>query len=480
MNLEPVPFQLIVQPRAWKGVRDNVAPNKLEDVEWVDSREVDTRFAKRRSGMSQISLVEGATSARALATYLRVDGTKHRLVLTGNGNLYEDAGVIKSGVSIASFPDFAFGAGSIFLTNGSNLPFWRDPADGVWKDLQNVPGTWLPKYCMYHPLSRRLYLAPTAAGIDYFAWTNPSFVGTDVSFKAVGGGGSEALGTGEPITGIIHGLGDDTCIFTTDHIFQIRGLDPSSWRPRFVSGDLGCVAHRTINVIGHGTFFMHTSGCYLVNALGAVTFPALTEPKSRAWDVLRKTYENYLQYAHASWSADEHTVYLFIPTTSTNLMGQLWKFYLPDGSISIHDIAAYDSFYEAPGKMLIARSDGKVVDLLSGNDDLGTPITGWLRSKVYGEIDRIRTWGIQQKIPLAFKPLTGGTVQVQPTIYRTDPLGPVAGTLQTIALDSTGDEVRATLTLPASPGWGLQLYITGTAAWEWLGFAAEGITHDIE
>ena len=475
------PFSLSVKPKSWKGVRDNEAPSRILDEEWVDSREVDARLGKRRKGMVQIAQPEGAVQARAVVQYLRPDGTRHRLVFTSSGKLWDDSTEVLTGLSIANFPFITPGHGTAFFVNGVDAPRWRDPADSTWKALQGVPADWKPKYATFHPLNKRLYIAPTAAGVDYYAWSNADFVGTNASFVSPGGGAEYVGGNREPITGIMHGLGDDTCIFTTDHVFQLRGLDPSNWRPRFVSGDIGLTAPRAMANLGHGIAFLHTSGLYLVNAVGAVTFPSLTEPKQRAWDVLRKTYEAYLQHAHLCWSSDEHTIYLFLPTSSSDLMGQLWKFYLPDGSISIHDVVAYHCWYEPPGKVVLARADGKIVDILGGSDDLGTPITGWLRTKIYGDTRRIRHWGVQQeqKMVVCFRPLSG-TVKVKPIIYRQHERGIIEGTLQSINLNQTGDEIRATITLPSDPGWGLQLYIEGTNEWEFFGFDVEGEEESLE
>src|SRR3989304_8035729 len=67
------PFSLSVKPKSWKGVRDNEAPSRILDEEWVDSREVDARLGKRRKGMVQIAQPEGAVQARAVVQYLRPD-----------------------------------------------------------------------------------------------------------------------------------------------------------------------------------------------------------------------------------------------------------------------------------------------------------------------------------------------------------------------------------------------------------------------
>jgi len=468
-----------VQPKGWRGVRDNEPANKVLDEEWVDARNVDSRIGGRRQGLVEVSRNEADAKILGLNAYRRPDGSLHLASVNGNGKIFDDVTSAMTGLSTTAYPLVVPGNGTVFVFNGVDRPRWRDPADNVWKEF-NVPSGWIPKYATYHPLNKRIYVAPTTAGVDYYAWSNADFTGSTLSFTAPGGGAEYIGGHREPIMGIHHGLGDDTCIFTTDHIYQIRGLDPSDWRVRFVSGDIGCVSARTIALIGHGLFFMHTSGCYLVNAVGAVTFPPLTNPKQNAWDTLVKTYGNYLQYAHAAWSASEHTIYLFVPTSAASDMGQLWKFYLPDGSLSVHDVAAVSCCPYSGQRVYIGRADGRICSFLGDDLDLTAPITGWLRSKVYGDVGRVYDWGVQQKMVVMFKPLTGGTVRVQPTIYAQHERGVVNGVLQTVNLDQTGDEIRATIYLPESPGWGLQLYIEGESAWRWQGFYVEARRQDLE
>lgn len=478
MDAELTTFQ--IQPKSWRGVRDNEPANKILDEEWVFSMNVDSRAGGRRDGVLSVTQVETSVNVKALSSYRRPDGSAHFAQFHSNGKLFDDGSQVLSGLDAANYPMLVPGNGTIFFFNGVNPGYWRDPADGTWKLLQGMPSGWAPKYATFHPLNKRLYVAPTAAGVDYYAWTNADFVGSTISFVAPGGGAEYIGGLREPVTGLHHGLGDDLCIFTTDHTYQIRGLDPSSWRVRFVSGDVGCCSARTIVLIGHGLFFMHPSGCYLVNALGALTFPPLTQPKQRAWDTMIRQFEPYLQYAHATWNAAEHTVYLFIPTSSSSDMGQLWKFYLPDGSITTHDIQASSCCAFSNRKVYVGRTDGRVCSLQGENEDLGAAFTGQLRTKIYGEVGRVFNWGVQQKMVMMFAPLAGGTVRVTPRIYAQHERGIIDGTEQTINLDQTGDQIRATIYLPEDPGWGLQLLIEGESAWRWQGFLCEARRQDIE
>lgn len=478
MAEEPRAFS--IQPARWKGVRDHEPANHILDEEWVDSLNVDARIGGRRAGKEQVSQVEASTNVMGVSAYRRPDGSLHFAEFRSSGKVFDDGVQVLSGLSTSNFPMLVPGNGTIFVFNGANPPYWRDPGDSVWKLLQNVPSGWAPKFATFHPLNKRLYMAPTAAGVDYFAWSNADFTGSSLSFVAPGGGAEYIGGAREPITGLHHGLGDDTCIFTTDHIFQIRGLDPSDWRVRFVSGDIGCTSARTVVLIGHGLFFMHVSGCYLVNAVGAVTFPPLTAPKQNAWDALVKNFETYLPYAHACWNATEHTVYLFVPTASSTEMGQLWKFYLPDGSISVQGVSASSCCAFPSRKTYIGLIDGRVCHLQGENFDLGAPFTGWLRSKIYGDVSNVYNWGVQQKMVVMFKPLAGGSVRVKPIIYAQHERGIVEGVMQTVNLDQTGDEIRATIYLPEAPGWGLQLHIEGEGPWRWQGFHVMARKQDIE
>lgn len=477
MAEEPTSFT--AQPKAWRGVRDSEPAHKILDEEWVNSSNVDSRTGRRRDGLTVKQTLE-SVSVIGVAPYRYPDGTLHVLAYNSSGKVFSDGSQVLSGLSGANHPVISQGNGTVFIANGVNPVYWRDPADNVWKTLQNFPSGWVPKIVNYHPLNKRLYVAPTVAGVDYYAWSNADFTGATIAFTSPGGGAEYIGGNREPITGMHHGLGDDFCIFTTDHLYQLRGLDPSDWRVRFVSGDVGCSAARSVVLIGHGLFFAHTSGCYLVNALGAVTFPPLTAPKQRAWDAMVKTYEAYLQYAHAHWNAQQHTVYLFVPTASSNKMGQLWKFYLPDGSVTTHDVTGYSSAYLPPRYSIIGREDGKVVALNDGEDDLGTAFTGWIRSKIYGDPARVFNWGVQQKMVMLFKPNATGTVRVKPIIYAQHERGVIEGTLQTIDLNQTGDEIRATIYLPEAQGWGIQFYIEGESAWEWQGFHVEARRGDLE
>jgi hypothetical protein len=477
-GLVPVPISVI--PLAWQGVRDTTSPSRILDEEWVDCRNVDAKKGGRRRGDSQVSL-NIASPVKGLSYYRRPDGSLHLVSFTEDGKLWDDTTNVLSGLNTAAIPDFGRGSGFVITVNGVDLPRWRDPADNVWKNLQNFPSDWRPKTIVVNPLNRRIYVAPAGSGVDSYGWSNPEPNGSNMSFVAAGGGGAEPIGgTREPITAIRAGLGDDTCIFGENHIFQLRGLDPSSWTVRFVSDDVGTLNPAVTITIGHGIFFVHASGAYLVNALGAVTFPPLTEPKGRAWKTLVETYGDYMKYAHATWHAREHTVYLFLPTSANALMGQLWKFYLPDGSISIHDVVAYSSSYVPDGRLLLGKTDGKITNLGAAETDLGTPIDGWVRTKIYGGTKRTKTWGIQQKIVVLFRPLAGATVNVISYIYRDAGSDPIEGPTETVSLTTGGDMVRATVALGTDQGWGLQLKIRGSSAWEFLGFEAEAFEEDIE
>ena len=475
------PAKFAANPKQWRGSRDTEPANRILDEEWVDSRNVDSRIGGRRAGVFQRAIVGAPGGIYGISPYRRPDGSLHRAVVTSEGKLYDDTTLVLDGISTTNFPLLVPGHGSLFIVNGMDAPRWRDPADGVWKFLQNVPTDWKPGYATFHPLSKRLFFAPTAAGMDWYAWSNADFTGANITFSGPGGGAEYVGGNREPITSIMHGLGDDLSIYTTDHVYQIRGLDPSNWRPRFVSGDLGSSAGRATVILGHGNFFAHYSGCYLVNAIGAVTFPPLTFPRQNAWDEMVKANETTFTRSHATWNAQEQTVYLFVPTDSSLLLGQLWKFYLPDGSISISDVASYCSCYYPPRFTYVGLANGVIADLQDGDNDLGVPFTGWVRSKIYGEVDRIFEWGKQEKCVMLFKPLNEGIVRVQPIIYpQHERGGPVEGTMQSIDLDREGDAVRATIFLPPVQGWGIQFHIEGEDAWRWEGFSVEAVRQDLE
>lgn len=288
-----------VTPTNWLGERDSVAPTEIDDAEWLEGRNVDSHPCKRRGGEVQEALVEGGTQIRAVRSYYRPDGTRHRVQFTASGKVWDDAVNVLSGLSGSTYPLIVPGPGFACLFTGVDRAKWVDPADSVWKEM-NMPAGWIPKYATMHPLNRRLYVAPTTLGVDGFGWSNPDFTHANLSYVSAGGGGSEPIGGNrQPITGLAAGLGDDLCIFTADEIYQIRGLDPGTWRTRYVSGDIGNTAPRALVNIGHGIFFVHYSGAYLVNALGAVTFPPLTEGKQRAWRAMVHAYGQYLPSAHA-------------------------------------------------------------------------------------------------------------------------------------------------------------------------------------
>jgi len=161
-------------------------------------------------------------------------------------------------------------------------------------------------------------------------------------------------------------------------------------------------------------------------------------------------------------------------------MGQLWKFYLPDSSISIHDVTAYCSGYESPNKVLVGKTNGILANLFSGTTDLGVGYTGYFKTKIYGEIGKTKTWGTQEKFIVLFRPQAGSSATVTPYIYRDGAANPIAGISQVVSLDTTGDVVRASLVLPTDQGWGFQLMISGVSAWEFIGFEIAAMEQDIE
>lgn len=478
-----------VFPDEWRGVRNNLSSLVIDYKEWSDSKNVDARFGWSSAGLTLVENLDNITArqVRSLNYFYDTQGVLHRLATTDEGKVYQD-GANQAAVSVPTVAGYLAnveaGLGGAVLARGTSLaPIWRDPADGTWKVLAATSGTVpKPNVVAIDPAGPRLFTAPGTLGPDSFQY---SAVGDFKKWAAADGAGEDVVAEDrEPISAMCWGLGANMALYKRHKIFVRTGTTPSTWVIHPVSQDIGSVSPCVIRV-AKGQFFIHESGAYFVNAVGQVSFPALTQKIQDTWDAMVASYGDYLPYAHAAYHPLENTVYLWVPNAASRVMGRLIKIYVPTGAVTLHDDKpALCSAYRPSWPQYVTLGDAASrVYSVSGASNDGATISSQVTTGVFSgnpptpELEK--TWGFGRGVIQVFLQARGSniTVNCTPTIYQLNRT--VTGTAQALAL-TAGQITKADVYLPDAMGWGFSLGFAathGSGNWRLLGYAGNYEEH---
>lgn len=454
------PFNVVIDK--YLGMRQDVSPLVVSHREWVASNNYDERFGWPRVGYVLAS--SPPVELRSYWTYSRPDATLHEVWVDASGNIFENSAQVGSGVTLGtSSPSAAIGNGTIVIARGgSNKPWWRDTADGIWKSLDSAPYAFTVVGMM--SAGPRLFGAPGGLGPDSVAWSAPADF---TKWGAADTGGVEPIGMdAEAVSVILDGLQDDLAIYKKHSIWVIRGGNPTTWQIIRASSDIGSISPMGTVRIGRGHAFIHTSGIYLINSLGQVTWPPLTWKIQPEWDKIRT--HTALAKVHIAYDNTEQTLWCWIPaTTDTDLpFSRAMKVHLPTTSVSLQGIVAAASGYrQDSARVKYGRGTG-VYDL-TGTTDAGAAITSTFTTPIFAGDPYIplpphleKRWGIRDQIFLLVDSRDSAalTMTVQPTIYGGD--GGINLDPQYLSV-AANVVSRIPLTLqPTRVGWGLQLAIS--------------------
>lgn len=476
-----------VLPRRWKGIRNNESSVLLDIDEWADSNNFDSRFGWTGKGSTkEIEKFPVNLSVHGISNYYDVNGVLHRVWINQEGSIFEDtvdtgfklgAGNLQLNSTTGPIPYFGIGSGSSVVTrDGAKNAVWKDPADSVWKELTGPSG--IPKGITFEIGGPRMFAFPGDLGNDAWEW---SAAGDFTKWVASEGGGQEPIGDDrEDIVAIEGGLELNMGIYKRNHIYMRDGADPTSWRILPVSNDLGLTAPLSIVRLAKGHFFVHESGAYFLNAVGAVSFPSLTFKIQRTWDAMVEQFGAYLRYAHAAYHPRENVIYLWIPNSNSRIMTRLVKIYISDGSVTIHDNKPTGGSHFFPtntGGNIEIGVNSAILSVRGLSDD-GTAISANLRSQIFTgsppTFDMEKRWGKRGIIHFFFETETASqVVTVTPRVYRGNSV--LTGTAQQFTLP--GDQVsKVKVKMPKESGWGIDYLIeitTATGRLRWLGYAGE-------
>ncbi|MGI0015960.1 MAG: hypothetical protein ACREBU_21275, partial [Nitrososphaera sp.] len=296
-------------PRRWRGVRNSEAELLLEPDEWADSRNFDSRYGWSSPGSTLLQTVTpGALSVIGLSHFFDKDGLLKRVMITSNGSIYLDGVLVTQQVFSTTaigitningeIPVMAAGAARIFIARGTlQSVIHRDPVDSVWKELLLAPKA---RTLTLDPAGPRLFVSPDSTGQpDTWAW---SAAGDFTKWTVADGGGEEPIGEDrQKIIAIRANLENNLAIYKANRIYIRDGSDPKTWRLINTSNEIGAISPSIIN-IGKGQGFIHESGFFLLNAVGAVAFPPLTERVQETWEFMLKNFGDYLRFAHSAYN----------------------------------------------------------------------------------------------------------------------------------------------------------------------------------
>jgi len=446
-----------VIPAFWKGIRDNVDGIAILEEEWQDASNHDHDGV--RPGLTEVVVLEAGVGVVGLHYYNRADGSQHRVAALANGKLYEDSSLALSGMS-GQPPVFTSGLGTVIVLDPSGTPHFRDAADNTWKTLP-TPSAWVPKVGSIDRIGRRLYLAPTDLGPDAWGY---SAVDKVTKWASTDGGGQEIVGgDGQPIGGIGYFVGDNMAIYKYDMLYLREGADPANWKFRAISADVGTRSPRALVALGHGNFFAHSAGASLVNAVGSVLFPPLSDPITTRWVSLARVID--FAKVHACWDAITQRMNLWVPNDA-GVVQRLFRISFREHNVTEHVVQATCSAWD--GQYIhIGRTDGRI-SKISGTTDHGTPIDAYIVTKVFGDPLTQKSFGSDEQIIMLFRGAAGVVVSVTPTMYVDDFL--VVGDAVSVTL--VGGLSRLMVPLPTTQGWGLELKIQATGVWKFVGLVA--------
>lgn len=446
-----------VIPIRWYGIRDDVDPVAIREDEWQDARNMD--IDGTRPGLTEVVTHEAGIAVVGLHFYRRPDGTKHRVAILANGKVYEDTSAVLTGLTGAA-PFLLSGLGAMIILDPGGTPRFRDPADGVWKTFP-VPTAWPIKVASFDSVARRVFVAPTDLGVDSWGWCT---IDDFTKWTKTNGGGQEPVGPDDsPIEAIGGFVGDNVAIYKADHIWIREGADPTTWQFRAISADTGTSAPRALFKVGHGNFFIHGQGAQLLNALGSIMFPPLSDPISVRWFNLSKIID--FSKAHAAWDAHKLRVYLWVPD-DTGVLQRLFKFDFKERSVTEHVLPALCSAWSGT-YITIGTATGKIGEC-QGAADFGTAISSFLVTKVFGDPMSPKNFGVVQQLVVLLRGTAGVQVTVTPKIYveNTTVIAPA----QVVTLGSS--LTRRSIPLPNQQGWGIEFQFSGVGYWRLVGMVA--------
>lgn len=451
------PFSVVIDK--YLGIRQDVSALVVSAREWADALNYDERFGWPRIGFSLAS--SPAAELRGYWTYYRPDTTLHEVWVDAAGNIFEDGGLVGSGVTLGtSSPSAAVGNGTIVVARGgSSLPWWRDTADGAWKELSAAPFAFRVVGMM--SAGPRLFGSPGGLGDDSVAWSAPADF---TKWGAADTGGVEPIGMdAEAVSVILDGLQDDLAIYKKNSIWVVRGGNPTTWQIIRASSDIGSISPTGTVRIGRGHAFIHTSGIYLINSLGQVTWPPLSWKVQPAWDVIRA--HSALAKSHIAYDNTDQTLWCWIPAVSDSDLpfSRALKVHLPTASVSFQSIAAAASGYrQDTTRVKFGRATG-LYDLI-GTTDAGAAITATFTTPIFAgdpyipvQLHIEKRWGLRDQIFLLVESQESSTLtmQVTPIVYTGD--GGVSLTVQSVSVAPRAVS-RIPITLqPTQVGWGIQL-----------------------
>lgn len=480
-------FQVI--PRQWRGIRDSEAPLLLDPNEWASSKNFDSRMGWSGAGSTPVQTWTPANLASVgMRHFFDKSGVIHRVLVSEDGKIQEDGAAITLTFSPSSLvltdangliPGFAPGIGGIVIARGPSFAIIRkDPADNVWKEVLSAPK--FTGVSMERAGPRLFGFPNSATETDTVAW---SAIGDFTKWATVDGGGSEPIGNDrQPIIGIEAGLQDAMAYYKRDYIYVRNGTDPTSWRITLVSSDVGLTAPLSLIRIGKSHFFVHESGAYFLNAVGAVIFPPLSERIQDSWDQMVKNFGTFIRFAHAAYHPRERTIYCWLPNQASRVMNRLMKVYVPDGSVTLHDgkPAGASDYYRQSGGIMTYANASKVQEVKGLTDD-GTSITSEIETGIFAGSpptpDIEKRWGTRGVVHLYFEAEGAMSVSVTPRVYRGDTQQ--VGTAQSKTLVANR-VTKMAVKMPDKQGWGFDLVFNSTTnlgRWRWLGMS--GLYEDV-
>lgn len=482
-------FQII--PKKWRGIRNSEAALLLDPDEWSDSKNFDARMGWSSAGSTLVQTTPVANKALlGLTHYFDKTGVLHPVIINEDGTIFDDNVAIGPKFSTAAIsltdpagaiPDFAPGVGGIVIARGTSLaPLRKDPADDVWKELVGAT----PKFTgvSIERAGPRLFGFPNSSTeSDTMAW---SAAADFTKWLTADGGGAEPVGSDrEPITGIEGGLEDAMAVYKRNHIYVRNGTDPETWKITLVASDIGLTAPATLIRIGKSHFFVHESGPYFLNAVGAVIFPHLAERVQKTWDDMVANFGSWLRFAHAAYHPRENTIYCWLPNQASRLMNRLMKIYVPTLSVTLHDgkTAGYSAFEPAAaGRLLYGGSASKTFETKGLTDD-GTAITSDLTPGIFAGSpptpDMEKKWGFRGVVHVYLEAEGAVPITLTPRVYRDD--AQVVGSPQNFTLVANR-VTKVKMKMPTQMGWGFDFVlsaITSLGRWRLLGYS--GIYEDI-
>lgn len=476
-------FQII--PKKWRGIRNSEAALLLDPDEWADSKNFDARMGWSSAGSTLAQTTPVANKALiGLSHYFDKTGVLHTVVIDEDSTIFDDNVAIGPKFSAAAIPltdvnggipDFAPGVGGTVIARGTAFaPLRKDPADNVWKELSGTT----PKFTgvSVERAGPRLFGFPNSSNeSDTMAW---SAVADFTKWAAADGGGSEPIGGDrEPIVGIEGGLEDGMAVYKRNHIYVRFGTDPTKWKITLIASDLGLTAPATLLRIGKSHFFVHESGPYFLNAVGAVIFPHLADRVQKTWDDMVTNFGPWLRFAHAAYHPRENMIYLWLPNQASRMMNRLMKIYVPTGAVTLHDgkIAGCSAFEAAAaGRLLYGGTSSKVYEAKGLTDD-GTSITSDLTPGIFAGSpptpDMEKKWGFRGVIHVYLEAEGAVPITLTPRVYRDNIQ--VVGSAQSFTLVANR-VVKAKMTVPTAMGWGFDFVlsaVTSLGRWRLLGYS---------